>query len=152
MAAYNTITPEYFITYMQQKGWSFEQAAGLANNIKHESNFGYDRFQGDKVVPLYTKDTGYGLAQWTNKARKAKFAELFGVELTQSTPEQQMDYLDWELRNTEKKAGDLLSKQVSIEDASRVVTTDFERPANATAQAENGQTPLIGYVTKLETP
>jgi hypothetical protein len=130
MADYKTITPEYFTAYMMQKGWSYNASVGMANNIREESNFGYNRFQGDKVVPLYTPSTGYGLAQWTSKERKQKFNSLFGFELDKSTPENQMDFLDWELRNTEKSTGNALTNSTTAEDASKVFTTQFERPAN----------------------
>jgi hypothetical protein len=135
MADYKTITPEYFTAYMMQKGWSYNAAVGMANNIKEESNFGYNRYQGDKVVPLYTPSTGYGLAQWTSHDRKQKFKSLFGFELDKSTPENQMDFLDWELRNTEKSAGTALTHSSTVEDASKVFTTQYERPDNKEEKA-----------------
>lgn len=117
------------IAKFEKMGWSRAQAVGIVNNLQAESGGKLDhRAVGDS-------GTAFGVAQWRNE-RVAKFKQIMGVGLSESTRDQQYAFVDWELRNTHKAAGDRLRGARTAEDASRIVTTDFEIPAQKEKKAE----------------
>ena len=108
--------------FFQKKGWSKEQAAGLVGNLQMESGKG-----------LSTKAVGdggkaYGIAQW-HPDRQQKFAEVMGKDIRSSTLEEQLEFVNWELHNTEKKAGDALRGTTNAKDAAVAVDKKYERSA-----------------------
>lgn len=117
------------IEKFEKMGWSRAQAIGIVNNLQAES--------GGKLNHRAVGDSGtaFGVAQWRNE-RVDMFKRIMGVALSESTRDQQYAFVDWELRNTHKAAGDKLKAARSVEDASRVVTTDFEIPAQKEKKAE----------------
>ncbi|CAB3715227.1 hypothetical protein CEY09_30895 [Achromobacter marplatensis] len=117
------------IAKFEKMGWSRAQAVGIVNNLQAESGGKLDhRAVGDN-------GTAFGVAQWRNE-RVDMFKQVMGVALAESTRDQQYAFVDWELRNTHKGAGDKLKAAKTVEDASRVVTTDFEIPAQKEKKAE----------------
>ncbi len=117
------------ITKFEKMGWSRAQAIGIVNNLQAESGGKLDhRAVGDN-------GTAFGVAQWRNE-RVDMFKQVMGVALAQSTRDQQYAFVDWELRNSHKAAGDKLKAAKTVEDASRVVTLDFEIPAKKEQKAE----------------
>lgn len=117
------------IAKFEKMGWSRAQAVGIVNNLQAESGGKLDhRAVGDN-------GTAFGVAQWRNE-RVDMFKQVMGVALSESTRDQQYAFVDWELRNTHKGAGDKLKAAKTVEDASRVVTTDFEIPAQKEKKAE----------------
>jgi hypothetical protein len=101
-----------------KKGWTREQSAGIAANLWAESGFNHNAV-GDS-------GSAFGLAQW-HKDRAQNFKKVFGRPLVGSTKHQQWDFVDWELRNTEKKAGYLLKGATTAKDAGSAMV-QFERP------------------------
>lgn len=117
------------IEKFEKMGWSRAQAIGIVNNLQAESGGKLDhRAVGDS-------GTAFGVAQWRNE-RVDMFKKVMGVALSESTRDQQYAFADWELRNTHKAAGDKLKAAKTAEDASRVVTLDFEIPAKKEQRAE----------------
>lgn len=113
--------------YFQAQGWSKEQAAGLAANIKSESNFS----------PNAVGDSGkaYGLAQW-HPDRQAEFKKKFGKDIKGSSLEDQLAFMHHELTaGNEQGAGDRLKKATSAADAAGVVSRYYERPRDADGEA-----------------
>jgi hypothetical protein len=97
-------------------GWTKDQAIGIAANIEGESSFNYKaNNRGIK-----------GYAQWKGK-RLDDFEDLFGHKIEESTRQEQIAFFDWELRHTEKAAGDKLKKTTNAADSTIVVLRDFER-------------------------
>ncbi|CAB3627619.1 hypothetical protein LMG26845_00462 [Achromobacter insuavis] len=143
-AAKDAITPEWLkrkpkadltpdakdaIEKFEKMGWSRNQAIGIVNNLQAESGGRLDhRAIGDN-------GTAFGVAQWRNE-RVEMFKRIMGVDIMNSTRDQQYAFADWELRNTHKGAGDRLRASKSVEDASRIVTTDFEIPAKKEMRAD----------------
>lgn len=119
------------IAFFQGKGWSKEQAEGIVANLLVESNYTLDPHQGQ-----IGGGGGYGIAQWTSKDRKNEFKNQEKVPLEQSTFEQQLDFVNWELNNTEGKAGKELKGAKTVSDASKIVTHDYERPRDLDQQTE----------------
>ena len=101
-------------------GWTKAQAIGIAANIEGESGFKHRQKQ------IGGGGGGYGYAQW-DKSRRGNFADLFGHEMEESTRQEQIAFMDWELRNTEKKAGDKLKKTTNAADSTSVFLRDYER-------------------------
>lgn len=117
------------IEKFEKMGWSRAQAIGIVNNLQAESGGKLDhRAVGDS-------GTAFGVAQWRNE-RVDMFKKVMGVALSESTRDQQYAFANWELRNTHKAAGDKLKAAKTAEDASRVVTLDFEIPAKKEQRAE----------------
>jgi TP901 family phage tail tape measure protein len=117
------------VARLQQMGWSQEQASGLAANFWQESQF----------RPTAVGDNGraYGIGQW-HEDRQAAFKKKFGVDIRNSTLDQQLQFADYELRRgNEQNAGAALSKARTASEAGSVVSRLYERPANADAEAAN---------------
>jgi hypothetical protein len=111
---------------LMSHGWTQEQAIGIAANLKHESNFD----------PTAVGDSGkaYGIAQW-HPDRQAKFKELYGKDIRGSTMQEQVAFVNWELRNTEKGAGDRLANARGAGEAASIVSQYYERPADRMGEA-----------------
>ena len=110
------------IDYFRAKGWTEEQAKGIAANIEQESGFRADA-EGDG-------GNAYGLAQW-HPDRQANFAKFSGKDIRQSTAQEQLDFIHYELtRGKEKAAGERLKMASSPSEAAAIVSQYYERPAD----------------------
>lgn len=94
------------MNFFQSRGWSKAQAAGIVGNLQGES--------GPNLNPGAVGDGGdaYGIAQWNQRVspdRVNNFQRVIGVPLRQSNFQQQLQFVDWELRNTERRAGSQLA-------------------------------------------
>jgi len=94
--------------------------------------------------PLPGKQYGYGLPQWTTPTRKGglyDLAKAMGVSIADQ--DMQFDYLIDELKNKFPSVLKVLKTTSSIKEASDIVLTKFEAPANASAlkasRAKRGQ-------------
>lgn len=119
------------VAYFMKKGWTQQQASGIAANLWTESLFN----------PKAVGDNGhaFGVAQW-HEDRQAEFKKLFGTDIRNSTKEQQFDFVDYELRKgKEQKAGDALSAAASAQDAGGIVSRLYERPADPREEYSRGQ-------------
>ena len=105
--------------YLISKGWTKMQAAAIIGNLTAESYMHPRTPPGDE-------GTAVGLAQWRHE-RRAKFHEIIGKPIEKARLREQLDFVDWELRNTHKKAGKLLKEADNIEDATHVVDKFYER-------------------------
>lgn len=115
------------VAKFKSMGWSQQQAAGIAANLFQESLFN----------PSAVGDGGkaFGLAQW-HEDRQAAFKKLFGIDIRKSSLDQQLQFVDYELRHgQETKAGGLLSKARSADEAGSIVSRFYERPADAEGEA-----------------
>jgi len=111
--------------FFMGKGWTREQAAGIVANIARESS-------GD---PNATGDNGAakGLAQWNKKVspdRWANFRRLYGHDIDKSTREEQLEFINWELNNSHKNAGDRLRRETDERGSAGVVSKYYEIPAD----------------------
>jgi len=106
------------IAFFQSKGWSKDQAAAIVGNLLQESNL-----DPDIVNP---KSGARGIAQWLG-SRVDDFERQEKVPLKGSRFEQQLDFVNWELNHSEKKAGDKIKSTKNIQDATASVANDYER-------------------------
>lgn len=106
-----------------KKGWSKEQAAGIVGNLQAEVGPAL-RFEG------LAGDGGrsIGLAQW-NGIRLTRFYQLYKIPLQSASFELQLEYINWELHNTEAAAGNILRKAKDAQTAAALVDQHYERSA-----------------------
>lgn len=120
-------TESTVMEFFQKQGWTKEQAAGITANIKRESNFNHQAV-GDN-------GKAFGIAQW-HPDRQAEFQKTFGKPIQQSTLDEQLQFVQYELTiGKEKAAGDKLKKTSTAADAGAVVSKFYERPANKEEEA-----------------
>lgn len=75
---------------------------------------------------------GFGLAQWTTKSRKeGLWSYTKGKNKSIADLEGQINFLVFELKNSFPSVWSIVSKTSSINEASDIVLTKFEAPANA---------------------
>jgi hypothetical protein len=107
--------------YLIGKGYSKANASGIAGNIYVESRYN----------PLAVGDNGFsfGLAQW-HKSRWEKLNEWAKKNsINPNTIQGQLEYLDWELKNTETNAYKKLIESKTPYDSAFNFAKYFERPA-----------------------
>lgn len=123
------------------RGWTPEQAIGIVGNLKHESNF-------DTTV-LGTADNkgSRAIAQWHGDRLK-RLKDKYGENWTDF--KNQLEFVDWELRNTEKAAGDRLKNTKNAWQAGQVVSDFYERPKIKFAGDERRQTHVADLSMKFK--
>ncbi|OTP79494.1 phage tail tip lysozyme [Caballeronia sordidicola] len=115
------------LSYFESHGSSRDEAIGKTANLLRESS----------LDPYKEGDNGkaFGLAQW-HADRQEEFKKWAGIPIQQSTFEQQLGFMDHELRSgNERPAGDALSQAQSAREAAEVVSRRFERPKDAEGEA-----------------
>lgn len=120
-------TGQQAMKFFMDKGWSKEQAAGIVGNLMAES--------GTSLKTNAGGDNGesYGLAQW-HKDRRAMFNKIYGKDMTQAGFDEQLEFVNWELNNTEKRAGAALRGATTAADAAAIVDKYYERSAGLHTQ------------------
>lgn len=133
------------INYLMTKhGYTQEQAVGLVANFRHESNMN-TRAAGDHIsnmsaanrrgVPVDANGkTAFGLAQWRGD-RVKQFEAMYGKKIVDATLEEQLDYVHHELQTSHRGAGQALARARTAEEATRIITTQYEMPAQAALKA-----------------
>lgn len=108
------------MSFFIASGYTEEQAAGIVGNLMAESN----------LNPNARNPNGgaYGIAQWLSKDRVDNFENVMGVNLYDSTFEQQLKFVLWELKNVSYLGGPQLKNAETIEEASNVIMNLYERP------------------------
>lgn len=108
------------IDFFTSKGLSREQAAGIAGNIQSESGFN----------PEAVGDSGkaFGLAQWRDNRRDnlETWTEDNGYDA--NSVEGQLEFLWWELNNSERNALTKLKQTDTPSDAAYAFAKFYERP------------------------
>jgi hypothetical protein len=115
------------MAFFQGAGWSKEQAAGIVANIQKESGFNAGAVgDGGKA---------YGIAQW-HPDRQANFEQWAGHGMQGSSFDEQMKFIHYELtQGAERNAGRLLRAATNADAAGRVVSSQYERPADTAGEA-----------------
>lgn len=107
-------------------GWTRAQAEGIVANLKRESG-GNANATGDS-------GKAYGLAQW-HPDRQAAFLKFAGHDIRKSTRDEQLAFINHELRTTESSAGRVLAQASDASSAAAIVSRLYERPRNADSEA-----------------
>ena len=115
------------LKFFQDKGWTKEQAAGIVGNLMAESS--------PNLITNSLGDGGkaYGLAQW-HPDRQAEFSKQYKKPIQQAGFEEQLEFVNWELNNTESKAGKALQTAKDASTAAYVIDAMYERSSGAHRQ------------------
>lgn len=111
-------TAKAAIDFFMKKGWTREQAMGIVANLEAESGFD----------PNILGDSGkaYGIAQWRDN-RRLRFQKVYGKPIEGSSFQEQLEYVNWELNNTEFTAAAKLRGARTAADAASIVDEYYER-------------------------
>jgi hypothetical protein len=111
------------IAFFESKGWTKEQATGLAANLQVESKF--------KTDAVGDSGTAYGIAQW-HPDRQRNFERTMGIPISQSNFKQQLEFVNYELtQGQERGAGNKIRQARTAEDAAAAVDAYYERSSGA---------------------
>lgn len=108
------------IAFFISKGWTPEQAAGIVGNLIQESEL----FTGAHNK----REDAQGVAQW-RADRVQRFEQLYKKRILEASFKEQLEYVHWELNNSEKSAGDRLRQARSAEEAAHIIDALYERSA-----------------------
>ena len=111
---------ETAMSYFQSQGWTKEQAAGIVGNLQAES--------GPSLNPKAEGDNrqAYGIAQW-HPDRQATFKQQMQKEIRESSLEEQLQFVQWELSNTNMGAGNALRSAKAANEAAQIIDRMYER-------------------------
>ncbi|EOQ73047.1 phage tail tip lysozyme [Acinetobacter lactucae] len=115
-----------FFTSKEGGNWTSEQAAGIVANLEAESGF--------KHTAIGDSGKAFGIGQW-HPDRQAKFKQKFGKDIRQSSYQEQLAFVNWELNNNESSAGKKLRQSKTANQAGAIISRYYERPAAAEAEA-----------------
>ena len=118
----STGNPKIAMEFFLDQGWTPEQAAGLVANLQAES---YDHID---PAAFNAKEQAYGIAQWRGP-RKRDFEREMGRPIKGSSLDDQLKFVQWELNNTEKRAGRRLKQATTAAEAAAIVDEFYERSA-----------------------
>jgi hypothetical protein len=122
----------YVADFFMKQGWTKEQAWAIAGTLGGEtSNFNPAEGGGwirSKSGRLYKEDS-YGVGQW-HKERRDAFKSVFGKDIQGSSLEEQLAFVQWELKNTHKRAGEHLQRTNTPYAGVGVLVPEYEAPAD----------------------
>jgi len=120
--AKKSLEPQKAIEFFQSQGWTEEQSAGIVANLIRESSL------NAKAVGDGGK--AFGIAQW-HPDRQADFRKWAGKDIRESSVEEQLAFVDFELRRgKERAAGDKIKAALTREEAAAAASRYYERPAD----------------------
>lgn len=105
------------------------------------SRNGYEDFQANAIIASANRESGFdinavgdngrskGLFQW-DEARRRAFEQHFKIPFDKSTAQQQVDFLFWEMKNSHRRAGDILKKSRNDVEANISIVRDYEISKN----------------------
>lgn len=103
-------------------GYSPEASAGIVGNLLYESNLNTTA-EGDKG---YKGGSSFGIAQFRGE-RLNRLKSMYGKDWNNF--DNQLQFVEWELNNTHKKAGNLLRNTTDVHYAGQVFSDYYEIPA-----------------------
>ncbi|BEV15148.1 phage tail tip lysozyme [Herbaspirillum sp. DW155] len=130
----------YLISKMREDGYSDAQIAGTIGSLMQESNL--------DPTAVNSSSGAAGISQWLGP-RKQEFERQYGKRVQDSSFEEQVNYMLWELRNTEKRSGSLLRRADTAEKAAQIHTWEYERPGVAEANVERRQANAVAVLAAM---
>ncbi|WP_233234491.1 phage tail tip lysozyme [Bordetella sp. LUAb4] len=110
------------VQWLEDKGYTREQAVGTVATLQARSDM--------NPAAAGSDGKSYGLAQWSAD-RQADFKKTFGFDIRGSTLNQQLAFVDWELRIAQSDTGRNLSAETTPQGAAEVVARLYEGVRNA---------------------
>ena len=119
-----TATATKAMQLLSAKGWNQEQAAGIVGNLQAES--------GPDMKTNAVGDGGkaYGIAQW-HPDRQDRFKKQYKKDIREAGFEEQLDFLDWEIKNVELQAYRALKEAKNAREAAIAFDQYYERSSGA---------------------
>jgi peptidoglycan hydrolase-like protein with peptidoglycan-binding domain len=108
------------VKFFKSNGWSTAQAAGIVGNLQAESGANL------KTDAVGDGGKAYGIAQW-HPDRQANFKRAYGKDIRQAGFKEQLEFVQWELENTETRAAAMLRKAKTPEQAAWAFDEYYER-------------------------
>lgn len=105
--------------FFMGRGFTKEQAAGIVGNLYAESGLNHS-------IKQIGGGPGFGLAQWEGP-RQADFKRVMGKDIQDSTEADQLNFIIWELENTERGAKKALLRAKTPEEAAKIFAHKYER-------------------------
>lgn len=139
MATNVTPNAQSAVSYLQTKGWTKEQAAGIVANLQAESGV---NLNPKAFNPAGGGKGAAGIAQWRGQ-RQTNFETFAGKPLSQATLQEQLAFVDHELKTTERAAGNKIKATKSAADAAAATNAYYER-SGGSAEAKR-----IAYANNL---
>jgi hypothetical protein len=124
----------YAMTYFVSRGWTPAQAAGIVGNLQAES--------GKNLSLTAVGDGGkaLGIAQW-HPNRRIVYERTFGKPWSETTFEDQLGFIQWELNNFDnvsgnlnKNAGTAIRNSNTAAQAATIFDAQYERSSGAHRQ------------------
>lgn len=115
------------IKYFMKQGYTKDQAAGIAASAKRESNFNAHQKQ-------IGGGPGYGLFQLEGPRQK-DFKEVMGKDIRDSSAEEQMSFMQWELNNRPWAGNNKLKATTTASEAGSVFSKNAIRPKDREGEA-----------------
>lgn len=112
---------EEAMNFFMSRGWTKEQSAGIVGNLIQES-------RNLDPTAWNPNENAQGLAQWTPVGnRQQMIAERLGKPILQASFREQLEVIDWELKNKETKASASLRKAKTASEAAIIIDAEYER-------------------------
>lgn len=124
----------YAMSYFTSRGWTPAQAAGIVGNLQAES--------GKNLSLTAVGDGGkaLGIAQW-HPNRRTVYERTFGKPWSQTSFDDQLGFIQWELNNSDnvsgnlnKNAGTAIRNSNTAAQAATIFDAQYERSSGAHRQ------------------
>lgn len=137
--------------FFRGKGWTSAQAAGIVSNLVAESGLN-PGIAGDAGHKAKTSSGSYtvgshGIAQW-NGDRLMRLKSKYGDKWNDFR--NQLEFVQWELENTHKTAGQMLKKTKTAAEAADVVVRRYEIPKDLDGESKKRQGLTKGIMDRHE--
>lgn len=128
---------EQAMQYFQDQGYSKEQSAGIVGNLMTES------YQSLNPAAFNSAGGGrgaMGIAQWRGP-RITAFEERYGKTQVEASFEEQLDFINYELNTTEKRAKNAILAADTPSEAALAFEEHYERSggSNVSSRMQNAQ-------------
>lgn len=151
MATTSTQNAQYAVNYLQNKGWTKEQAAGIVANLQQES--------GPNLNTRAFNAAGggqgaQGVAQWRGSRLTDASNFLGGKNVRDASLDEQLDFVNYELtQGKEKSAGNKIRATNTAEDAAIATDKFYERSGGESQAARVAKAQaLMGGASGTYTP
>lgn len=131
--------------FFLSRGYPPHVAAAITGNLKHESGFNVG-IEGDKG---YQGGSSWGIAQFRGE-RLTRLKQQYGNNW--KNLDNQLAFVDWELNNTEKAAGNALKGAKNVFEAGQIMSDKYERPQLKYHQNKGRQKDVNEVYRKFQDP
>jgi hypothetical protein len=124
--------PQWAVAYLENLGYKKHQAAAIVGHGMWES--GGNRTNQIITTALGDAGAAHGGWQWARErwhGPKGLMWFAMGRATSTTDPETQLNFIDFELKNTERRAGRLLAESTTVEEATEAMML-YLRPRGTT--------------------